>query len=89
MTDDSRTVVLARASSEWQASLLVEVLRERGIDAEVSGALTSQFRAEAPGYARVIVPSDQLEAAEAALAAHRQAVSEIDWSQVDLGEAPS
>ena len=83
---DAKTVVVAHVANEWNATLLADVLRDQGVDAEVSGALTSEFRAEAPGLVRVIVPDTQVERAREVLAEHRAAVSEIDWSQVDLGE---
>ena len=86
MSDESRTVVLAQVKSEWHANLIADALRDKGIDAQVSGALTSEFRAEAPGYVRVIVPDDQTEQARAALEAHQREASEIEWSQVDVGE---
>ncbi|MHC4911239.1 MAG: hypothetical protein ACYTF9_16165 [Planctomycetota bacterium] len=81
--NDSRTIVIAQVTSEWQATLLADALRDHGVDAQVAGALTSQFRAEAPGYVRVIVPETQAAKASAALEAHRAEVSEIDWSQID------
>ena len=86
MSDGSRTVVLAQVRSEWHANLIADALRDEGIDAQVSGGLTSEFRAEVPGYVRVIVPDDQAEQARAVLEAHQRVASEIDWSQVDVGE---
>ncbi|MHC4910459.1 MAG: putative signal transducing protein [Planctomycetota bacterium] len=82
---ESRTFVVAQVESEWQATLIADVLRDNGIDAAVAGALTAQFRAEAPGYARVIVPEEQSERAGAILEKHRTETSDIDWSQVDTG----
>ena len=87
MTDESRTSVLARLTSEWQADIIADVLRDRGIDAEVAGGLTSGFRAEAPGLVRVIVPEEQCAVALAALEAHQKEASEIDWSKVNVGKS--
>ena len=69
--------------------MLADVLRDNGIDAAVAGSLTSQFRAEAPGYVRVIVPDAQAEQARAVLEAHRAEASEIDWTKVDTGTGES
>ncbi len=80
------TVVLALVPNEWQATLIATALRDRGINAQVTGATTAGFRAEAPGMVRVIVPRSQLQDARAALAEHRDQVSDIDWSQVDVGD---
>ncbi len=80
------TVVLALVPNEWQATLIANALRDRGINAQVTGATTAGFRAEAPGMVRVIVSKSQLEDARAALAEHRDQVSDIDWSQVDVGD---
>jgi hypothetical protein len=87
MSDESRAVVLVQVSTDWEAGLIAEALRHRGIDAEVAGALTSQFRAEAPGLVRVIVPHAQLERARAALEEQKREASDIDWSQVDVGDS--
>lgn len=86
MTDQTRTAVVARVPSEWQANIIADVLRDEGIDAEVAGALTAQFRAEAPGMVRVIVPEAQAERALAVFRARQHEASEIDWSKVDVGE---
>ena len=86
--DPDVTAVLVTVQSEWEASLIVDALQERGIRAEAAGGLTSSFRAEAPGYARVIVPGQELEAAKAALAEIRASAAEIDWSKVDVNEPP-
>ncbi len=80
------TGVLALVPNEWQATLIATALRDRGINAQVTGATTAGFRAEAPGLVRVIVPKSQLEDARVALAEHRDQVSDIDWSQVDVGD---
>ncbi len=47
-----KTAVLVSMPSEAEAALLVQALRSRGIPAEAVGALTSGFRAEAPGGSR-------------------------------------
>lgn len=87
MHDDDDAVVLVNASTEWEASFIAEALNERDIDAQASGGLTAGFRAEAPGFVRVIVPRDQLERARRELAAIREEAANIDWSRIDLGEA--
>lgn len=85
--DKDDTAVLLNASTEWEASFIADALNERDIDAQASGGLTAGFRAEAPGYARVIVPRGQLERAQKALVAIRDEAAHIDWSKVDVGEA--
>ncbi|MHC4989457.1 MAG: putative signal transducing protein [Planctomycetota bacterium] len=82
---EESTFVVAHVGTEWQATLVSDILRDHGVDAEVSGALTSQFRAEAPGLVRILVPESQVEKARAVLEEPRKEVSEIDWSQVDVG----
>ncbi len=80
------TIVLALVPHEWQATMIANALRDRGFNAQITGETTAGFRAEAPGMVRVIVPESQFEDARAALAAHRDQVSDIDWSQVDVGD---
>ena len=86
MTDDSPAVVLVQIPTEWQAKLIAAVLQEEGIDAAVVGSLTAQFRAEAPGMVRIMVPEAQLQRARDVLEVHQREISSIDWSQVDLDE---
>ena len=65
--DQNRPVVLTKVENETVAALIVAALEERGIDAETTGALTSGFRAEAPGGVQVIVRAVDRERAEEAL----------------------
>ena len=59
------TAVLISLPSEYEAVLMVQALEARGISAHADGALTSGFRAEAPGEVKVIVQqSDLTEARE-------------------------
>jgi Putative prokaryotic signal transducing protein len=55
---------LTTVPSEFEAQLLVNVLEEHGITASTSGQYTAQFRAEVPGAVKVLVRSEDLEAAE-------------------------
>lgn len=66
-THDDEAVVLASLASEYEAVLMVSALEARGITAYAAGALTSGFRAEAPGDVKVMVPRSELEAARAVL----------------------
>ena len=65
--DPNRPVVLTKVENETVAALIVAALEERGIEAETAGALTSGFRAEAPGGVQVIVRAADRERAEEAL----------------------
>lgn len=84
--DHDEAAVLASVPTEWEASFIADELSDRGIAAEVTGALTSGFRTEAPGLVRVIVPADQLARARQQLAEIREAAAHIDWSKIDVGE---
>ena len=52
---NQRTVVVARVATEPEGALIVAQLKNAGIQAQLVGALTSAFRAEAPGEVKVIV----------------------------------
>ena len=78
--------VLAQVSTEAEAALIVSALKSAGIDAVAQGGLTSAFRAEVPGEVRVVVRRADLEQAKRVLAEYRKSVSDIDWSEVDVGE---
>ncbi|HAI13611.1 MAG TPA: hypothetical protein DCM28_18035 [Phycisphaerales bacterium] len=63
-------VVLVSLPSEPQAAILIAALEGEGIQAAMWGELTSGFRADAPGYVKVLVKPQDLEAAQAVLAEH-------------------
>jgi hypothetical protein len=53
--DPAKTTVLTSVPTEFLASLLVDRLRSEGIEAEMSGGLTSDFRIGAPEEVQVLV----------------------------------
>lgn len=70
MSDDpNRTVVLTTAANEAEGLMIVAALEAHGVRAQVTGALTSGFRAEAPGDVKVIVRQGDLEQAKSAMQA--------------------
>ena len=52
---NQRTVVVAAVPTEPEGALLVGLLKNAGIRAQLLGGLASAFRAEAPGEVKVIV----------------------------------
>ncbi len=70
MSDDpNRVVVLTAAPTEAQGAMIVAALEAQGVQAQTTGALTSGFRAEAPGGVQVIVRYADLEQAHSVLQA--------------------
>jgi len=64
-SDADKPVVLTSVPTEPLAALLVGRLQNEGIRAEMSGALTSGFRAEAAGDVQILVrPEDAVRARE-------------------------
>lgn len=84
---DDAVVTLAFVPSEIEATLIADELKREGIQAEAAGFLTAGFRAEAPGRVKVLVHEKDLERAKELLDVYIASRDEIDWSQVDLGEA--
>lgn len=77
MSDDlNRTVVLTTAANEAQGLMIVAALEAHDVRAQVMGALTSGFRAEAPGDVKVIVLLGDLERAQSAMQAIEEESSE-------------
>lgn len=66
--NENNPVILTRAATELEASLIVGRLRSEGIAAEMSGMLTSAFRAETPGDVQVLVLPRDVERARQVLA---------------------
>jgi hypothetical protein len=70
MTDDpNQPVVLATVPTGVQAALIVAALRERGIEPQSVGELTSGFRTGAPGGVKILVRQADLDRAQVALRA--------------------
>ncbi|MCA9231560.1 MAG: DUF2007 domain-containing protein [Planctomycetales bacterium] len=85
-SDPNNPEVLASLRNELEASPIVAALAACGIMATTTGGFTADFRAEAPGEVRVMVKSQDLARAKTALEEFSQQQSEIDWSQVDVGQ---
>ena len=79
--------VLTTVPTEAEAAMVVNFLEAQGIAAMAEGGLTSAFRAEAPGRVRVLVRQSDMARAKAALADLQQDLSEIDWSNIDVGDS--
>jgi hypothetical protein len=78
--------LLTSTPTEMEASIIIAALEENGIRATKSGEYTAGFRAEAPGWVRILVAEADLPAAEAVLDGVHSDRDDIDWSQVDVGE---
>ena len=88
MTDASDHLEpLTSTPGEAQAAMIVAALKDQGIEAVAEGGLTAGFRAEAVGEVKVMVWHNDLDRARQALADYRVAASDIDWDEVDVGEA--
>ena len=86
MADGNGVVKLSRCLTEVEAIAIADALREEGIHAEVSGAITGGFRAEAPSAIWVLVREADAERARRIVEELRTTVEHIDWSKVDIGE---
>ncbi len=87
MTNDpNNPEILIAVPSDIEAATIVAALAARGITASTTGGYTAGFRAEAPGDVNVIVRREDLDRAQQALVEIKKEKSEIDWSQVDVGE---
>jgi len=88
VTDDANELTkLTAVPDEAQAALVVHALADHGIEAQATGDYTSGFRAEAPGSVQVVVKQADLARAKQALALVKRQDAQIDWSQVDVGDA--
>lgn len=65
-------IVLTHTPTETLAALLVARLESEGIYAEMAGALTSAFRAEAPGQVQILVREEDADRARSLLAQWRR-----------------
>lgn len=88
-TDPDSPEVLVSLGNEIEAAAIVTALQAEGIEAFASGGFTSGYRAEAPGCVRVLVRRQDCARAKEILAQIRTTQSNIDWSQVDVGDPES
>jgi len=84
--DANNPILLTSFANEAEAAMLIAYLQDQGIPAQMTGQLTSGFRAESVGYVRVIVSHDDYPKAQLLLEQFKQDKPHIDWSQVDVGE---
>ena len=84
--DPNSPNVLTRFLSEIEAVAILSALAESGIVGTTTGSFTTGFRTEAPGDVSVIVRHKDLPRALEILATIEEEKSEIDWSNVDVGE---
>src|SRR5688500_12458002 len=81
-----RLVLLESMPTGMEAGVAVAALEEAGMQATLTGTYTAGFRAEAPGWVKILVAEDDLQQARTVL---RDVVREnmnVDWSQIDVGE---
>ena len=69
-------VILGQYPTEIQATFAANMLREAGIRCEMVGGASSGFKAESPGYVRILV-------AEADAPRARQLLEEFDAERAD------
>lgn len=74
-------VVVGEYPSEFEASIVRNMLSAEGIPAEVQGGMVAGFRAEVPGMVRVIVPAGFQERALKLLV-------DIDRARIDDDSSP-
>jgi len=87
MSEPQNPVKLTEVPTEAQAILIRDKLAECGIRAIYDGAAVAGFRAEAPAMVRVLVAEEHFERAKDLVSEHGLDGGDVDWSQVDVGEA--
>lgn len=65
--DPEQPIVLTTVASEAEGAMIVAALDDHGFKAQMSGQLTSGFRAEAPGKVSILVRRADAERAKATL----------------------
>ena len=82
---NERTAKLTSAPNEAVAALVISALEDLGIKAS-SDETTSDLRAGAWNWIDILVDENDLAQAQEALQQIKQENSEIDWSQIDVGQ---
>ncbi|HJQ81987.1 MAG TPA: DUF2007 domain-containing protein, partial [Lacipirellulaceae bacterium] len=84
--NSERLVLLESTPTEMEAGVIVAALEQGGIQATMTGTHTAGFRAEAPGWVKILVAEDDLQQARTVLRDVVQENMNVDWSQIDVGE---
>ncbi len=84
--DPNTPTALISFPGEHEAVAVVAALAGHGIKASTTGSYTAGFLAEAPGRVSVVVRSCDLASAQEVLNEVELGLTEVDWSQVDVGE---
>ncbi len=88
MTDhtEHEMVHLTSTPTEMEASIIIAALEDDGIEATMTGNFTAGVLAEVMGWVEVLVPEEKLARAQEVMNEVKQHRSDIDWSQVDVGQ---
>jgi nitrogen regulatory protein PII-like uncharacterized protein len=87
MTNDPNLPeLLTSVPNDIEAAAIVNALADRGIRATMTGIYTSGFRAQAPGWVKIVVRNKDLDSAKQALADLKSGTSDIDWSEIESDE---
>lgn len=87
MQNNEEPVILVDLNSETEAAMIVAALAEEGIEAFKAGGPVSDFKVGVPGHVQVLVRPEDLGRAREAFAHLKDEQGEIDWSQIDVGQA--
>ena len=71
--------------TEFEAAAIVAALASHGIRSSTTGDFTSGFRAEAPGWVKVVVAQKDFEESNQILTELESNSEAIDWSKIDVG----
>ena len=82
----ARLVAIAHPRDDIEAQLITNLLADAGIEAMVTGAMLSGFRAEAPANVCVVVRAADAEAAREALAAVRPTIDDTEVGDDSLAD---
>lgn len=85
--DPASPVILTAVSSEFEAEVIANSLREVGIQAVTTGGFTTGIRAETSTDVAVLVPLQQMEDAQRLLAGTTSSVSSVAISSLDATTA--
>ena len=81
-----RVVLLESTPTEIKAGVIVAALEQGGIQATMTGTYTAGFRAEAPGWVKILVAEDDLPQAQTIMRDVVRENMDVDWAQVDVGK---
>ena len=82
-------VRLLKVDDQFKATMILGALQSAGIEARLEGDHVADLRLQIPATRQILVYESDFEVAKSILDEFRESMKNVDWSQIDVGDATS